>query len=753
MDLNALTDRLPRVSRRGLLIGGGVGAGLLVAWSFWPRSYAPNLVAARGEHVLNAYLKVGEDGHVTVVVPDIEMGQGSYTVLPQIVADELGADWRTVAVEPAPLNPVYANMALLREWSEGTATQLFGDAARWAAEREAVSDSFQVTDEAAHFALRSPELRRAAAAARTMLAMAAGKRWGADWRACDTDAGFVVLGEEKLRFGELAAQAAGFDPPDGIPLRTNTENRLIGQSVPRLDVPSKIDGTAGYAADVRLPGMLYAAIRMGPLGDTRFLSADKAKLAGRRDVVQLVTHQRWVAVVARTWWAANEALDAIAPKFSTTGPFPDSKSAAVALQNALEGEGVVMTEGGDVDAAFAGAKLLEADYRVDFAPHAAIEPMTATAIDRDGRIEIWASCQAPSLVRRAVARAIGEAERDVVVHPVMIGGSFGRKYETEAAVQAAQIARAVGAPVQLVWSRSEDLLQDRFRPAAAARMVARMGPAGQVEAWRAKIAAPAALAEMQARIIGRKRPAEAVNAIAGSSDPSVTSGAATPYSIANLSIRHCPADVSVPTGKWRSGADSYTAFFTESFIDELAKESGVEASSFRMAMLGRSPRLALCLSRVASLGSWEGGGPGTQQGIACHAMKDAFIAVMAEAYVSDTQRVVVEKLVAVADVGRVIHRDIARQQIEGALLFGMAAATGNRIAIEAGMTGPRRIGELSLPILATCPQVIVEIMPSREASGPVGEIGVPAVAPAIANALFAGSGRRFRSLPLNPANA
>jgi isoquinoline 1-oxidoreductase subunit beta len=516
-------QNFPTVTRRGLLIGGAAATGLLVAWAAWPRAYEQNLVAARGEHILDGYVKIGEDGHVTVVVPQIEMGQGSYTLIAQILADELGAEWRTIAVEPAPLNPLYANDLVATEWSEGTASHLFGDAARWIAGETARRGGLQLTGASSTVRAFEDDVRRAGAIARVLLCKAAAAQWDADWRACDTAGGFVFRGDDKIRFGALAAAAATFDAPSDVPLRTGREDRLVGTSLPRLDLPAKVDGSANYAADIRLPGMVYAAIRMGPLGNSFFKSADRKALTTRRGVISMIDTERWVAVVAQTWWAANQALDQIKPRFVTAGAFPDSDRIKAALDTALKDDGVAVVTAGNPDTVIAGSKAYNADYFVDLAPHAAIEPMAATAAIKDGVLELWLPTQVPTLARRAAARAIGFDERNVIIHPVMIGGSFGRKYETEIAAQVAIIATKLDTPVQLVWSRSEDMIQDRFRPAAAAKMFARMGPAGQLEAWQARIAAPATLAEMKSRMMDGTRPDQAVENQAGTTDPSITS--------------------------------------------------------------------------------------------------------------------------------------------------------------------------------------------------------------------------------------
>lgn len=722
------------------MIGGGVGAGLLLAWTVWPRKYAPNLVAAEGEFVANGYVKIANTGQITVAVPEVETGQGAYTLFAQIVADELGADWRTIGVEAAPINPLYGNVAVWEGWPDMAPLTPFS------------APPPQLTDEVFAPMVFEARAREAGAAARALLCMAAAKRWSADWRACDTENGFVVLGNERLSFAALAEEATDHEVPDELPFRSGRENRLLGKSLPRLDAPAKVDGSANFAADIRLPGMVYAAVRSGPLGDTRFASLDEKRATQSRDVVKVIKKDHWVAVVAKTWWAAQSALDAAKPKFTTTGAFPDEVGVTKALRAAFSQDGTDVATIGDVDTLFENAKLLRAGYTAGFRPHAALETLSATAAPREGKLEVWMQTQAPSLARTAIANACDMAEADVIIHPMMIGGSFGRAYEMDAAIQAAQIAIELDRPVQVVWSRSEDMAQDRFGPPAAARMFARMGPAGQIEAWRTRIAAPASLLETKARLVDGATALDAQKDAAGATDASAVSGAFPPYAMTNVSIVHHPADIGVPTGKLRGAADVYNAFFREAFIDELSKESGVEGFSFRMAMLGGNPRLATCLSKVTVLGKWEGGAEGTQQGLACHSMQGSHIAVLAEAFVNDAQQIEVTRLYAVADVGRILHPDIALQQIQGGLLFGLATALGNAVDVKRGLPTPRTLGELRLPRLANIPTVEIEIIPSREPSGGLGEIGATAVAPAIANALWAGSGRRYRSLPLLPGN-
>ncbi len=735
-----MTDRLPRLSRRDLLIGGGLGVGLVVAWAAWPRRYTPNLVAAPGEHVLGAFVKIGIDGHVTVVVPQVEMGQGVYTTLPQILADELGADWRTISVEAAPLSPLYANTLFAEEWGAD------GVMPDWAIDRWARGVPLMVTGGSTSVRGFESRLREAGAAARALLCSAAARRWDAAWDACETADGFITRGNDKMRFGEVAAEAATLPLPDDIPLRDGTEHRLIARSLPRLDAPAKVDGSAQFAADIRLPDMVFASVTSGPLGDTRFKSADRKAALGVQGAIDLIESERWVAAVGTNWWAANQALAAARPRFTTASPFASDRSIDRALDVAFD-EGIRYVSIGDVATSFRGATLVTAEYHIGLAPHATPEPMAATAwLDR-GELQLWMGTQVPGLAAAAAARAIGINPDSVALHPMLIGGSFGRRYEIEIAAQAAILADKLKRPVQLQWSRGEDMRQDRFRPAAAIRMAARVAP-GRIDALSVKIAAPAPTLEMEARLLKGLDAHAAMATQEGASTAAAVAGGATPYAIPNIVVDHHSAKIGVPTGDWRGRAYGLSCFATECFIDEMAHLEGIEPFSFRMGMLSGKPRLAQCLSKVAALGGWNGGGPGTGQGLAVFEMAGSSIAVMAEARVGENGRVKVDRLVAVADVGQVINPDIVRQQIGGGLIFGMSAATGHSVQMARGLAGPTRLGNLGLPRLADAPRVTIELVISHAPSGGAGELAVPPVAPAIANALFASGGRRYRTLPL-----
>ena len=348
------------IDRRTLLVGGGVGVGLVVAWTAWPRAYPVNLVANPDERVFGAWLKIGTDGHVTVAVPQAEHGQGVYTVLPQIVADELGADWRTVGVEAAPVNPLYANPLGLRSLLEGADDALPAGAIDEAARRAPV----MLTGGSSSVRMFEDACRHAGAAARTLLCKAAARRWDVAWTDCAVDAGFVVHQGRRLRFADLAEAAAKETLPDPLPADAPGTGKLIGQSVPRIDVPAKVDGSANFAGDIRLPDMVHAAIRQAPRGNGRLVAMDRDAARRVRGVVAIVDRADWVAVVATTWWAADRGLAALAPRFETTGPAATTASIDAALTAALDGPGTRMAAVGDVAGAFRGARIVIAQYRV-----------------------------------------------------------------------------------------------------------------------------------------------------------------------------------------------------------------------------------------------------------------------------------------------------------------------------------------------------------------------------------------------------
>ncbi|MET1756856.1 molybdopterin cofactor-binding domain-containing protein [Novosphingobium sp. RD2P27] len=745
------------VNRRGVLIGALVGGGLLVGYNLRSRRYPLPLEPGRGEVAFDAWIKIASDGVVTVAVPQVEMGQGVTTLIPQVVAYELGADWRQIAVEPAPSSPLYANYALAARWAPmwmPTWAGWLGGEDGIFVRRWARNHSFNVTAEGTALAAYEAPARVAAASARSLLCMAAAKRWNVEWQECEAQNGFVIHEGKRLPFGPLAADTADLDPPGSPPLRDappaeHPQDFPPGAQLryPRLDLPSKVDGTYQFAGDVRLPDMVYAAIRHGHIGRAEFATYEKDAARHVRGLVALVRNDRWVAAVATNWWAADNALTRIDARFSASDR-ADSTGISEPLDAALRtGEAARLYSRGDPDAYLSGTMPLQLRYEVAPAVHATIETATSTARYANGRLELWAATQAPQATREAAARALDIDPEDVILYSMPLGGSFDRRLQDNHAVEAALIAKACDKPVQLVWSRKQEHVAGWPRPPAAAVMYANLDAEGRLGGLRARIAVPPAALEFGRRLFDGAGPFEAIDAVAGKADPMAIEGAVPPYAIEHLAIDHVPATVPLPSGRLRGNAHGYTAFFTESFIDELAHNAGREPLAYRMALLGGDPRLAECLQRVATLASWDGGSANSGQGIACHVMGNGRIAVIATAR-REAEAVRVDKLSAVVDIGRVVNLDIARQQIEGGLIFGLGLTLGCSPGYEAGLPLTGRLGALNLPVLTDCPAVDVEFIKSDAESEDPCEIGVVAVAPAVANALFSATGLRLRQLPL-----
>jgi len=753
-----------QISRRGLLAGAAVGGGLLVAWGLWPRDYGTPLAPGRGEWAYSAWLKLARDGVLTVAVPQLEMGQGITTLIPQIVAAEMGADWRQVAVEPAPVSGAYPNLPLAAKWAPlwTPFAGLADEADDFLTRRWAEGEGFTATADGTSLAAYEAPAREAAAAARGMLCMAAADRWGVAWEECEVRAGVVYHQGKHLAFAALAEEAASYDPPDPPPLNPAPYAEPPGNAGqvgpdllwPRLDLPAKVDGSFPFAGDVRLPAMLYAAIRHGAIGDTELLGFDEAAAARVRGLRKLVKSRGWIAAVADNWWAAEQALAAIAPVWRTADR-ASSERIAEALDSALtEGEASRIATRGDGDAE-RGAPTVTYRYEVAPATHATLETATAAARLTDGKLELWVASQAPAQAKAAAAKAVGISAEDAVLYPMAAGGSFDRRLEHDHAIEAAVIAAEAGAPVQLVWSRWQEHVAGRPRaPLACLASAWTSQEDGTPTALRLRVAMPSATAEFGERLFGNKTALAARGASVAAPDPLAFEGATSPYSIADVAIDHVPVDVGLPSGRQRGNAHGYLAFVVESFIDELASRVGREPLSFRMALLGEDARLAECLQRAARLAQWDGGAKQSGNGIACWRIGDpasggpvARIACVATARAGEGG-VRVERLSAAVDLGRVANRDIARQQIEGGLVFGTSLATGSALQYEAGLPTASRLASLNLPTLGDCPEIYVDVIDGTGEPADPGEIGVAVAPPAIANALHSATGLRLRRLPL-----
>ena len=684
------------IDRRTLLIGGGAGVGLIVAFAAWPRKVGSGLTAAKGERVFGHYLKIAPDGRVTVAVPQAETGQGAWTGLAQIAADELGAAWEQVAVEPAPAGAVYSN-ALLKRRATAGATSIR--------------------------AFERP-LREAGAMARELLIRAAADQWNVDPRQCQAADGFVIHDANRLAFGQLAEAAAALKPGKAE-VRKPGSGRLAGQSVARLDLPAKSDGSLRFAADVRLPGMLFAAVRIAPPGGrlVGFARAAGERVAG---VKRLLVGDGWLAAVGENWWAAERGLVAARARFTGLADANDAQI-QVALDEALEaGDRETLFARGDYAAAVGDARALAATYRIAAAEHRSLEPLSATARFSGGRLEVWAPLQAYDEALAAAAAGAGISADAVTLYPMPVGDPSGRAMTADAIPIAVQLARRIGRPIQLTVSAKVGRNHDRLRSPMVAKMMALPSPAGGIATWGGRFVTAT-----------------------GTDLP----GATPPYAVPVMRIESIVADSPFATGYMRGGSEALTAFANESFIDEMARRLGAEPFSFRMGLLGGNVRLARALSAVTTIGRWDGGGPGSRLGLAAVSAFGSHIALLAEAGIGPDQRIAVERLVAVVDCGRAINPGLVKQQVEGSLIEAVALATNDPPEIVAGMAVAHPLRAAGLTGVGHVPTIIVEITPSDAAPGGVSGLGHVVLAAAIANALASGTGRRLRDLPFNPMAA
>jgi len=742
------------LSRRQILVGAAAGGGLWLGFSLLPRKIIPPIAPAQGEVAFDAWIRLGLDGVVSIAIPQLEMGQGVLTLLARVVAEEMGADWRQVSVQMAPPSAAFPNLALAREWAP--LWMPFGLETPWRVESWAQDHRFMVTGGGTSLAAYEAPARHAGASARALLAMAAAARWGVDWQACTVAQGQVTHQGRSFSFGALAQEAAALTPPDPPPLRERPIADAAGaKGVLRLDAPAKVDGTWQFAGDVRLPGMAYAAIRHAPWAQEAALGHyDPARAQGISGFERLVAGPDWLAAVASDGWAAERALQALAPRFVLRAPV-ESEALQEALDAALAGD-TRHGHGSKGDAAGTLGQHPQFTARYDLSPALHLPLETASAVARVGvdRAEIWVAAQAPESVRQAVAKALDLHDSQVVLYPMAAGGSFDARYDGRMAVAAALVAKAVGKPVSLVSSRWAEQVSAIPRAPMAVQVSARADTAGGIAAWKMVAAIPATMQELGARLFSGANPRRAAGEQARK-DELVMAGSMPPYAIEHIAVERAPAAISLPTAPMRGGFAAMHAFPREGFIDEIAHALGHEPLSFRMGMLGGDPRLAACLQRVASLAGWNGGGDGSGTGLALHRMGDGVdgpcIAAIVQARPSE-QGLKVERIFAVADLGRLVDAGIARQQVEGGLIFGLSLALGCSSEWQQGLPMLARLGQMGLPVLANCPEVEVELISAsaqqQDTAWDAGDIGVGVVAPALANALFSATGLRLRRLPL-----
>jgi isoquinoline 1-oxidoreductase beta subunit len=705
-----------RVSRRALLKGGlAAGAGLVIG-------FRSPLVRERleaqtpGVFAPNQWLQIDRDGVVTIVNSVPEMGQGAMTTMPMIVADELDADLDKIRIEQAPANPkLYANPV--------TGSQSYGGS-------RGVRDHLEM-------------LRKAGAAGRQMLKEAAAQEWSVPLSEVDTEPGVAVHRPtgRRLPYGQLVDRASKLPVPQTPTLKTKAEFRYIGKERHRVDVPPKVNGQAVYGIDVKVPGMLIASIERCPVvtgGKVKSFDATAArKVPG---VVQVVQVTNGVAVIADSFWAAQNGRKALTVEWdegalaSVSSPMISSE-----YEKASRSAGQVARNDGDVDAALAaGGKTVEAIYQVPYLEHACMEPMNATAQVTREACTVWAPTQNPGGTQATAARLTGLPPEQVTVHTTLLGGGFGRRGEVDFIVDAVEVAKAAGGlPVKTIWTREDDLTHGFYRPSTYNVFRAALDGQGTPTAWFTRVVGPGIVIQK-----GR--------APAGSIDGSAMEGVRNhPYAIPNVRIEWVNKDLGVPLGFWRSVGPSQNGYIVESFVDELAHAAGKDPFEYRRALLGKAPRHKAVLELVADKAKWGSPVPaGRGRGIAVCFSYGSYAAHVAEVSVADDGAVTVHKFVCAIDCGIAVNPDQVKAQMEGGLIYALTAALMGEITVDKGRVQQTNFHTYPMLRIAQAPPTEVHILDSGEAPGGLGEPGVPTVAPALCNAIFAATGKRIRRLPI-----
>jgi isoquinoline 1-oxidoreductase subunit beta len=728
------------VTRRTFITAtASAGTALVIGFSLRRDFMAAAPAAAKPKPALvnpfDAWVHVGNDNSVRLIVAKSEMGQGIKTTLPMILADELEVDWQTVEIQQAE-----------------TRTDLYPHLGTGG------STSVRTT---------YMDLRRAGATAREMLISAAASQWNIPRERCSAKSGTVIDREtnQSLKYGSLVNAAAKLPMPaeDDIPLKDPKDFKIIGHSIPRVEIPSKTDGTAQFGLDAKVPGMLYAVVARCRTfgGKVKGFDATAAKaVAGVKDVFQIEAVEQdvhsggGVAVVADSTWAAMQGRRALKIDWDL-GSHANETSAglAAAFDQTAKSSGTVVRNDGDVDKLTGGSLTrIEAVYQLPFLAHATMEPMNITVAPGTDRWESWAPTQSPQWVQSSIAKVVGIAPQRVIVHTLLSGGAFGRRYMADFPVEAAQIAKVVGKPIKLVWTREDDMQHDFYRPAAYHHMTGAVDAQGKPVAWRHHLLSTSINAFWDPKAPPHKSEMDGASGV--------------PYNIPNLRVEHSNVQSGVPVAWWRSVADAMNAFAVESFVDELAVAAKADPVQFRLQLLEparmmkdpnagaddderlSTERLKRVLQTAAEKSGWGKSLPkGRARGVACHHSFGSYVAQVAEVSAGENGAPKVQRVVSAVDCGVVINPNGAEAQSEGAIAYGLSAALYGAITIANGGTEQSNFDGYQVLRMRDMPEVEVYLVPSGDDPGGLGEPGVPPIAPAVANAMFALNGNRLRKLP------
>jgi isoquinoline 1-oxidoreductase beta subunit len=662
----------------------------------------------------NAWVKIGSDNVVTILSARSEMGQGVYTAMPTLVAEELEVDLHQIKIEIAPAGEPYVNALLGGQITGGSTSVVEG----------------------------YDKLRIAGAQARTMLVAAAAHKWGVDASGCRAQNGLVQgPSGQKATYGELAEAASRLPVPKDVTLKQPAEWRYIGKAMNRLDSPGKINGTAQFGIDVKLPGMLYAALAQCPVIGGKVASLDAVKARSLPGVKHVVQISDGVAVVADTWWQAKVARDALVIQWHEgAGRGLDSAGIASALKAAAAAPGAVIKKQGDVDEAMKGAaRKLEAAYELPFLCHAPMEPMNFTADVRKDSCLVYGPTQFQQLAAGVAAQVTGLRPEQITVRTTFLGGGFGRRIDVDFITQAVEISKAIGAPVKLLWTREDDTTHDFYRPTSYHQFSGGLDAQGRPVAVKFHMTSPSVTARLFPPVVK------------DGIDPFMTEAAVPAYDIPHQLADVVIHDTGVRVGYWRSVSHALNAFAIESFMDEMALAAGKDPYEFRRGLLTGHPRLKHVLERAAEMAGWGKPLPaGRALGIAVMEGYGTSMAQVAEVSVAG-KTVRVHRVVAAADLGRMVNPNIVRQQLEGSILYGLSAVLYGEITLKDGRVQQSNFHDYPVLRMPESPTIELHLVESSEKPAGIGEPGTALIGPAVANAVFAATGQRLRSLPLRLA--
>jgi len=726
------------LSRRTFLqTGAAVGGGLLLGFTLpplSPLSPLPPRVRNDGPFAPNAFIRIDRDGRVTLMMHKVEMGQGTYTSMPMLLAEELEVELSQVRLEHAPPNDALYAEPLFGVQETGGSTSVRGN---W------------------------EPLRRAGAGARALLVAAAAQTWNVDTSSCHATGGVVIHGPtgRTLAYGALVDRAATLSLPGDVPLKHPKDWKLIGTPAKRLDSPDKVNGKAQYGIDVRLPGLKVATVAVCPVFGGKLASVDDSRAKAIPGVHQVVRLADAVAVVAEHMWAAQQGVAALDIRWDE-GPNAQLTTADIVrqLDAASQKPGVVARKDGDVAQAMAGAaRKIEAIYQVPFLAHATMEPVNCTVHVRPDGCDLWVGTQVPTFAQTAAAKVTGLPKDSVLVHNHLLGGGFGRRLEVDFIVRAVEIAKQVAGPVKVVWTREADIQHDMYRPYYYDRIAAGLDERGTPIAWSHRVTGSSIMARVTSELFPKTlrvmRAAgwhQLVAMVKGLDVDAVEGAAEPPYALPNIRVEYVRQEPpSIPTAFWRGVGPTHNIFVVESFIDELAAATQHDPFQYRRALLDQSPRAKGVLELAALQAGWGRAlAPGSGRGISLLHAFGSYIAQVAEVSVSKQGDVRVGRVVCAVDCGTIVNPDTVKAQMESGIIFGISAALWGEITLKNGRVEQHNFNDYRVLRLPEAPVIEVHLVQSTAAPGGVGEPGTSAVMPAVANAIFAATGKRIRKLPV-----